>query len=131
MSRSTGQWLPRNFERYRLLSGLLCFIAVANALVHGNGWILYAECVLIGVLGAWFVGGWPALRRLLRSPKMQLRHWYGVLIDARKLHHYHREDGTVEVVRMRPTLHGGWSWREERRWERGDRVSLDEEVSEA
>lgn len=131
MTRTADLWFFPNYGQVRILSGLLCLVAVANALVHGDGWVLYAESVLVGVLGWWCLGGWPALCRLAGSPRMQLRHWYHVLIDARQLHHYHREDGTVEVVRMRPTLHRGWHWREERRFERGDRVSLNEEVSEA
>lgn len=121
-------WVVRNIWRLRIVFGLFFFVNAA----FGASVDAYIGAVLSGVAGAMLLGGWPALRLFVRSPTRVLRHWYDVLIDARQLHHYHREDGTVEVVRMRPTLHRGWSWREERRWERGDRVSLNgEEVGEA
>lgn len=107
-------WLSKNYQRIRLIAGgLMILVAVWGLTVAA-----YFGAVLNGFVGAWLLGGWPAVRRLVRHPRMQLRHWYYVLIDARKYRHTHLGDGSVEVSEMRPTLTDGWRWRGVRWYER-------------
>lgn len=70
--------------------------------------------VLNGFVGVLAIGGWPALKRLVRSPQMQLRHWYHVMVNSRRFEHWVRPDGSVEVCVMRPYLRNGWYWKSDR-----------------
>lgn len=70
--------------------------------------------VLTGFLGAWMLGGWPAVKRLVRHPRMQLRHYWHVLRDTRRIDITEYPDGTEKVAVMRPKLNNGWYWTEVR-----------------
>lgn len=106
-------WISRNYPRLRLL----CGVALVAVAAWGLSTASVFSTVLAGVFGCWLLGGWPAVRRLVRHPRAQLKHWYYVLIDARQYAHRHVDDGSVEVTAMRPTLHKGWHWRSLRWYE--------------
>ncbi len=102
-------WVAQNYQRIRLLAGVLMVPLGIWGLALGFSLEAYATSALnglLGLLGIWLLGGWPAVKRLVRNPRMQLRHWYHVLVDARRVDH--RYD---EPVVMGPTLKDGWYWR--------------------
>lgn len=107
---STHAWIARNAQRLYLIYGFIAIAMTAIGIYNG----VYIASIPLGVLGGHLLGGWPALRRLVRHPKMQLTHWWHILRDTRRVEIREYPDGSNRVSIMRPTRRNGWSWREER-----------------
>ena len=100
-----------NAERIFILAGFMG-LAIAALGIHAEA---YVESIPVALLGAWLLGGWPAVRRLVKHPRMQLTHWYHILRDTRRVRIDEWPDGSKNVSIMRPTRRYGWYWTEERR----------------
>lgn len=103
--------LIENIHRIFLLSGFGSFYVALEAYQLD----LFFWTVVYGFVGGWLIGGWPTLKRLIKSPRWQLVQWYLILINARQYHHREQDDGSVDVIEMRPT---NWGWTEVRDFER-------------
>lgn len=101
-----GRFIGDNAERLWVVLGLL------NLYLFGVGLLAdaYPTAVFCGFIGWQLLGGWPAIVRLVRHPVVQIRHWFHVLRDTRKIEYREYPDGTTRVVIMRPTRRNGWGW---------------------
>lgn len=109
IDRFVGNRLVPNTQRIRLLLGILLLISAGTTASEA----LIASA-MNGFLGAWFLGGWAALKRLIRHPRMQLRHYWNVLRNTPRVEIREYPDGSQHVAVMRPKLYNGWYWQEER-----------------
>lgn len=103
-------WIVRNAQRLYIVLGFVLIFSTALGIHAG----VYIASVPNGVLGGYLLGGWPALRRLVRHPRMQVTHWWHILRDTRRVEIREYPDGVKRVSIMRPTRRNGWSWREVR-----------------
>lgn len=99
------QWMTYNAIRVMVVLGFLLVVTAGIALQTGD----YENAIMSGFVGGVFLGGWPTVRHFARHPLHQLFHWYYILTDARRIHHFDCPDGTVQVSEMRPTRTGGWT----------------------
>lgn len=106
MSDTLEAFAVENHERMKLAIAVVYLVTAAGGVANG----VYLTSALLAVIAVWLLGGVPALKRLVRRPRMQLRHWWDVARNARHLAIHPGVDGTARVVVMRPTLHDGWHW---------------------
>lgn len=105
-----GWKLATNSDRLILLLGFSLLYIHAVTLLAGY----HVNSVISGFMGWTFLGGWPAFRRFIRHPVVQLKHWYHVLRGTLKIEYVEYPDGETRVSIMKATRHNGWSWREVR-----------------
>jgi hypothetical protein len=102
--------IARNAQRIYILSGILLLVVSTTGISQG----VYLASAPHALLGGWLLGGWPAIRRLARNPRMQLRHWWHILRNTRKIHITEWPDGSTDVSLMKPVRTNGWGWVEVR-----------------